>query len=74
MKYVTPNYLPLIRVYSIHACLIIFCMLAGALAVSEVSIMSHSDTLILAYQQTLTVLRNYQFSKLPYDYAVDLSK
>ena len=49
-------------------------MLAGALVVSEASIMAHSGTLSLAYQQTLTVLRNYQFSKLPYDYAIDLAK
>ena len=57
-----------------HVLLYAFCMLAGALVVSEASIMAHSGTLSLAYQQTLTVLRNYQSSKLPYDYAIDLAK
>ena len=57
-----------------HVLLYAFCMLAGALVVSEASIMAHSGTLSLAYQQTLTVLRNYQSSKVPYDYTVDLAK
>ena len=49
-------------------------MLAGALAVSEASIVANSDTLTLALRQTLDKLKNYQTSTLPYNYVIELAR
>ena len=44
------------------------------LAVSEASLKANTNTLYLAYRQTVDALNNYQTSTLPYSYVVELAR
>ena len=78
MECVRLNFLQLTRIAGIpdrRKCMHVFyCMLAGALTVSEASIVANSDTLTLALRQTLDKLKNYQASTLPYNYVIELAR